>query len=67
MPIRKLKLMWNEVPCAKLRKAKYDGRHFPSSTEKNDGDLKVCRLEDCAQREACWGTGLTSKDCPIHG
>lgn len=67
MRTRKLKLMWNEVPCAKLRKAKYDGRHFPSFTAKNDGDPKVCKLVDCAQPGVYWGTGSISKDCLIHG
>jgi hypothetical protein len=57
-----LKLMWNEVLFDKLQKARYDGRHSPSSTAKNGGDLRACKSVGCAQPEAYWGTGSISKE-----
>ena len=61
----KLRLMWNEVPCGKPLKVRSDGRHSPSSTAKSGGDPKECRSVDCAQPEACWGTGSTSMNAQI--
>lgn len=60
MDARKLKLMRNEAPCAKLPKARSDGRRSLFSMARNDGVPKEFKLVDCARLGVCWETGSTS-------
>ena len=61
---RKLKLIRNEVPCGKLPKVRFDGRHFLSSTARNDVGPKVYKLVDCVRPEVFWAIGSISMESP---
>lgn len=55
-----LKLMRNEAPSGKPRKAKYDGRRSPSSMARSGGDPKAFKSVGLDLLGVCWATGLIS-------